>query len=70
LKLLKTIVASVAGLAILLPLGGCLLPGAGLGTIGLWAVPESAVLSPDALPELENEVYTDAGRTPYPSPPQ
>lgn len=63
MRLLRSIVASVAFLAILPPIGGCLSPSAELALVGLWAVPESAVVLPDAEPELENEVYTDAGRT-------
>lgn len=53
-------VLSVCVLPFLLAAGGCLSPDGSWTAAQIWAVPDFAVILPDASPELENEVYSNA----------
>ena len=50
-------------LAVLPLVGGCLTLGGAPAGVQIWAMPDSAMVLPDAVPELENEVYSDAGHS-------
>ncbi|MEP0843713.1 MAG: DUF4091 domain-containing protein, partial [Phycisphaerae bacterium] len=56
----RSAIIALAGLA---TLSGCLEPNTGLSGVQVWGLPESTTIFPDALPEPENEVFSEAAKT-------